>query len=213
MKTRIIILLLFFAGLWSLLILRATYLQILPNKKLSDLQSRQFLTRVKLPGRRGIISDRNGHELAISLPSYSLFADPKLIQSPRALSRLLARELKVPVQSIYKKLKDDERRFIWVQRHLSDAQYEKIKNWNYRGLGFIEEPKRIYPNGTLLAGVLGFVGDDNRGAGRRAEIVIRVWRQGENDRFAGIIHGIITRSECDYRRQLTGRDRHRTGKR
>ena len=207
MKTRIILLLLFFSGLWSLLILRATYLQILPNKKLSDLQNRQFLTRVKLPGRRGVIYDRNGHELAISLPSYSLFADPKLIQNPQGLARLIARELKVPVKNIYKKLKDDERRFVWVQRHLSSKQYDKIKNWNYRGLGFIEEPKRVYPNGTLLAGVLGFVGDDNRGLEG-----VEKWYQSE---LAGVDQEIVLRKDArgrplmvDLKMFTEGRDGH-----
>ncbi|MFW1396733.1 hypothetical protein ACEV8T_23350, partial [Vibrio parahaemolyticus] len=55
------------------------------------------------------------------------------------------------------------RRFVWLKRQLPEKQMQEIKAWNEQGLGFLEESKRVYPNGSLLAQTLGFVGADGRG--------------------------------------------------
>lgn len=142
--------------------IRAAYVQILPNQRLGDLQRRQFETTVEMRARRGAIFDRNGKELAITIPAYSLFADPELIDGKRWLSKKLAKILRMNSAEIFKKLKS-EKRFVWIKRHITPAEMEDVKKWNVRGLGFIEEPKRVYPNDHLLAQVLGFVGVEGKG--------------------------------------------------
>lgn len=163
MKSRIILV---FAGvmvLWSALILRAAYLQFLPNEKLQSLQNRQFQTVVTLQARRGAIVDRNGRDLAMSATAYSLYADPKILEKRKQLSRQLAKELGVSVESIYSKIKDPTKRFVWIQRMMDESKAERIKAWNIRGLSFVEEWKRVYPNETLLAHTLGFLGSEGQG--------------------------------------------------
>ena len=75
----------------------------------------------------------------------------------------MAKLLKVPFQGIYKKIKNKNRRFIWIKRHIADQKMATIRSWKIIGLAFLEEPKRIYPNGSLLAQTLGFVGRDGYG--------------------------------------------------
>lgn len=163
MKSRIVFI---FAGilvLWSMLILRAGYLQFLPNGRLNALQSRQFQTNVTLQARRGAIVDRNGRDLAMSATAYSLYADPKILNNKKTVAKKLAKILSQPSEALYSKIKDGSRRFVWIQRMLEQDKADEIKSWNIRGLSFVEEWRRVYPNENLLAQTLGFLGSEGQG--------------------------------------------------
>jgi cell division protein FtsI (penicillin-binding protein 3) len=147
------------------MISRAVYLQLLPNAQFEKIKKRQFSKIVKLSSRRGDILDREGKELAASITSYSLFADPHIIADPYAVAHKLGKHFKVSYKTLYKKIKNKSKRFVWIKRRLSIEDYEKIQSWNLRGLGFKEEYKRIYPNKTLAAPILGFVGREQQGLG------------------------------------------------
>lgn len=163
MKSRIVFLFTGLVLLWSILVLRAAVLQVFPNKRLETLQNRQFQTVITLQNRRGAIVDRNGRELALSTKAYSLYADPKLIESKKWVSRRVASILKLSVGSVYSKIKDKNRRFVWIQRLMTDQKAEQIKNLNVKGLQIVEEFKRVYPNENLLSQVIGFVGQEGQG--------------------------------------------------
>lgn len=151
------------AALWSILILRALFIQVFPNEKLTHLKQKQFQTVVRLEGRRGAILDRHGRELALSTPAYSLFGDPKLIKKRKTTASLLAKELGTTFNHIYGKIKDGNKRFVWISRRLSREKADRIKAWDIKGLSFIEEWKRVYPNESVLASTLGFVGQEGQG--------------------------------------------------
>ncbi len=143
--------------------MRAAYLQILPNPKLNALKERQFQTVISLQSRRGAILDRNGRELAISTTAYSLFADPKIIDAPKMTSRKLAKILGTSQDFIFNKIKDRKKRFVWIQRQLPEETMEKIKALGIRGISFVDEFKRIYPNENLLSQSIGLVGTEGHG--------------------------------------------------
>lgn len=163
MRSRIVFILIALTSLWALMIARAAYLQVLPNERLQALQRRQFETVVKLNPRRGDVLDRNGHELAVSMTKYSLYADPKIIEAPRRTAQMLAREIKMAPKAIEEKLRQKKKRFVWIGRLLSKEARDAIDGWHIRGLGFVEESQRVYPNDRLLSQVLGFVGEDGQG--------------------------------------------------
>ena len=160
---RIVILFLGFSLLFGLVILRGAYLQIFPDERLKNLKSRQYETTVTLLSRRGAVFDRNGKELAVSVRADSLFADPSMIEQPKRVARKLAKILKLDADVLYKKIHDDEKRFVWIQRQLEPALVAQIKAQKLKGIGFVEEAKRIYPNGKLAASALGFVGSEGQG--------------------------------------------------
>src|SRR6187431_667882 len=116
MRSRILILFSCFLALWGLLIVRAGMLQIIPDSRLDNLRKRQFETSLQIRTRRGAIVDRQGNELAASVPAYSLFADPKLIQDSYALAKRLSKMLDIPEKNLRKRLRDRQRRFIWIKR-------------------------------------------------------------------------------------------------
>lgn len=162
MKSRIIVLFIFICGLWGILLLRAGYLQFLPQERLQALQNRQFQTVVTLQSQRGAIFDKEGRGLALSTTAYSIYADPKLVLHKKQVAKQLAKELKIPVENIYAKIKDSSKRFVWIQRALDKEAAEAIKALQIKGLSFVEEWKRIYPNENLLAHTLGFLGIDGQ---------------------------------------------------
>ncbi len=145
------------------MILRAAYLQIMPNEKLARLHSRQFNTVVELTPRRGIIYDRNGVELAASVAAHSLYADPQLVKTPRYVANRLARILRTSPDRLYQKLKDPSRRFVWVARRLDRKVRAEVEKLGLSGISFVEESRRIFPNEQLLSHVLGFVGGEGQG--------------------------------------------------
>lgn len=163
MKQRLSIVLIWFFVLWTVLILRGLQMQILPNHHLSTAKEKQYQRIVKLQSKRGDVFDRNGIELAISVPAYSLFADPSLVQKPRRLALKLAKTLGLPYKPLYKKLSKKNSRFVWLARLLEEPQKNKILEWKEKGLGFHEEFKRVYPNKNGLSHTMGFVGSDGRG--------------------------------------------------
>lgn len=163
MRSRILILFSCFLILWGVLIARAMLLQVIPDYRLENLKRRQFETSLQIRTRRGAILDRHGNELAASVPAFSLFADPKLIKDPYGLAKRLSKMLDIPQASTRKRLRDKQRRFIWLKRQLTEAQRDQIRKWDEPGLGFVEEPKRVYPNGNLMQQVLGVVGSEGAG--------------------------------------------------
>lgn len=163
MKSRILYVFAGFLILWGGLILRAAYLQLIPDRRVTQLQERQFQTVVTLQSRRGAVVDRKGRELALSMTAYSLYADPKLIEGKKQVSKKLAKILGVGPEFVYSKIKNADRRFVWLMRLLSKEKMEKIKEMDIRGLSFVEEYKRYYPNETLLAQTLGLIGSEGQG--------------------------------------------------
>ena len=163
LNTRISIVVFVFSLLWGLLFLRSAYLQLLPNKKLSNLKNKLFERTVTLKPRRGIIYDRYGKELAISIPSQSLFADPQKMKEPYYVVKKLSRIFNIPNKKLLKKLLNKKRRFVWLKRHLSEKEVQLIKSWKLEGLYFVKESKRFYTKENSLSQVLGFTGVEGQG--------------------------------------------------
>src|SRR5262245_16295558 len=122
MKSRIIFLFSCFLGLWSVLLMRAMFIQIFPDGRLENLKRKQFETSLQIRTRRGAIVDRNGKELAASVPAYSLFADPKLVKNPAALVARLSKHLEIPLPAVRRRILDRGRRFVWIRRQLTEKQ-------------------------------------------------------------------------------------------
>lgn len=146
---------------------RLFYLQVVRGSYYADVDLGQTEETRPLQSPRGTIYDRHGKVLAVSTVTLSLYADPQALnRSPEAMADILAPYLSVPKERLVRKLKQDSR-FVWLERLLdkneSDPLQELIKNEKLDGLHFIEESKRYYPNGELLAQVLGFVGIDDKG--------------------------------------------------
>jgi len=149
------------------ILLRYAWISFFPTDlrdQLVEAGNRQFESSITLVQPRAMITDRNGHPLAISVPSTSIFLltrkMPKDIETLKAVSQ----KLSIPLKDLenYSKQKKN---FIWLKRQLSFSEMEEIgslKSWaNF--IGTTEEPKRVYPEKDLATQLIGFVGSDGNG--------------------------------------------------
>lgn len=163
MKSRIQIINLLFICFLLFVLYKGTSLQLFPSQRIIKTQKQAFEKIVKIKPRRGVIYDRYGRELALSVSSFSLFADPSLITDHKSVAKKITSILNLSLSDVKRKIKNKKQRFVWLFRHLEEEHRQELKKLNIRGLGFIEEPKRIYPNGKLMSQVLGFTGVDGYG--------------------------------------------------
>jgi len=143
------------------------YHQVLHHDDMMAMAEMQSETERNLQSPRGMILDRNGKVLAISEMSKSLYADPTMLnEPPEKVAQLLAPYLRISQDEILRRLKEDTA-FVWLDRQMDHDKYEAvegvIKSEKLHGLVFRDENRRFYPNGTMAAQVIGFVGDNDRG--------------------------------------------------
>ncbi len=146
---------------------RIAWVQFVEGRQLTEKSRTQLRDSKLLQSPRGTIYDRSGRELAISSLRKSLYVNPREFdKEPAAMAARLAPILDMKVETVRDRLLAGGS-FVWLKRTLEPEAAQKIvdliKAENIRGLNFIEESKRYYPNDGLAAQVLGFVGTDDVG--------------------------------------------------
>jgi cell division protein FtsI (penicillin-binding protein 3) len=166
--------------------IRAAYIQVVsPDLLIQRGDNRTLRTRVN-PLHRGLIVDRNGQQLAVSIPVRAIWADPKAIaqsiqetekkaqQDPnfdlkaeqrennkrwQALAEVLGQHL----DELKEKVSDPDKRFVYVQRQVSHAMAEYVEELKLDGIYLRDESRRYYPSGEVSAHVVGFTNVDDAG--------------------------------------------------
>jgi cell division protein FtsI (penicillin-binding protein 3) len=113
-------------------------------------------------GRANIL-DRNGQILATSLPTPSVFADPKEILDVDAAVRDLMQVFPDLDRQALRTALAGPGRFVWIKRMISWDDKQKVNRFGIPGVGFINERRRYYPSGRAAAHVLGLTNVDGRG--------------------------------------------------
>jgi cell division protein FtsI (penicillin-binding protein 3) len=170
-RLRFFLVALVFAG-WALLImLRLVWLQVATHSQYVDLAARQQQRTFEVAPRRGVLYDRNMHELAMTVFVDSIYAVPTEIRDKGRTAAALARIVHTdPTDGFTTPRQIDarfhaSRNFAWVARKLDPATIARVKALNLKGIYFQKEFKRFYPNDALAAQVLGYVGTDDNGLG------------------------------------------------
>ncbi|MBI2893032.1 MAG: PASTA domain-containing protein [Deltaproteobacteria bacterium] len=145
-----------------LIVNRAWALQVRQGDELRQMAEQQYLREVRLPGRRGIIYDRNGRELAVSVDVESVYANPREVTDPARTAAALAGALQVDEPALAKKLQS-RRFFVWVDRRVQPDEAAAVRALRLRGVHIQRESRRFYPNRDLASHVLGFAGLDAAG--------------------------------------------------
>jgi cell division protein FtsI (penicillin-binding protein 3) len=124
----------------------------------------EWVRTVNLPGQRGSILDRNGDELALSVPQTTIYADPHQVSDPHAESRKLAPILKIHAEAL-ENLLTKNAGFEYLARTVDDATAASVSKLNLPGIYSLKEPKAFYPAGQLGSPLVGAVGTDGTGLG------------------------------------------------
>jgi cell division protein FtsI (penicillin-binding protein 3) len=169
---------------------RLVDLQALGRDRYTQLGLDQRVRTVPLAAERGSVFDRNGHDLAASVPQQTVWANPRVVTDPAAYAAQLAPIVGGDEAALRERLAKRDKGFVYVARKVDAAAALKVKALRLPGVDFVPESKRFYPDGALAGPVLGFVGTDNDGlggleaqyddrlAGKQGELVVELDPQG-----------------------------------
>ncbi len=145
---------------------KLTDLQVLNPDRYRTTGVEQRTQRVELPAARGAILDRNGQDLAISMPRATVVADPAQVSDVDAEAALLAPLLDMDRAEVADLLRTDSR-FVYLARTVSDEVALKITAAKERGdldgIDLISEYERVRPNGDDARSLLGLTDIDGVG--------------------------------------------------
>src|SRR5574341_403564 len=141
---------------------RLIVLQVLDATSLDEAAAKQRLRTIELPGERGRIFDRDGGDLALSVPARTVYAQPRLIGDPPGTARELAPLLHQTARAILGRLRSGSA-WTYLARKLPVATGQAVARLDLPGIGVLSDTTRRYPSGQLASQVLGFVGTDGIG--------------------------------------------------
>ncbi|EKO3370848.1 peptidoglycan glycosyltransferase FtsI [Vibrio fluvialis] len=187
---------------FAMLVGRLAFIQIIEPDNLIREGDMRSIRAKTLQSARGIISDRNGEALAVSVPVDAVWADPVTIFKQGGLVEkdrwyALADVLSLDRQEMMKRLEDNRtRRFIYLQRQVSPAMAKYIRELKLSGVGLKSESRRYYPAGEVSAHLIGVTGIDGHGL-EGVERSYDKWLTGEagksiirKDRYGRVVENI-----------------------
>lgn len=146
-----------FILVFGVVILRLFYIQVLSP----DMQQDYMVTR-RLNPERGKMYDRNGRPIVLNEVLYRLFFEPQLITEDEKTIVQVSRILDMEQASISAKI-DKTKKWVGVTTGVTRAQRDKLMQTHLPGLGFDEMWNRYYPDASLAAHIVGFVGKTDEG--------------------------------------------------
>ncbi len=149
-----------------IVIVRLFYWQILNGSKLATVAADQYYFTLKLPAQRGPIQSSDGNPLVTNKTVYLVYSEPPKIENKTEFSKKISEILEIDEQEVRERISPD--RILWaiLARKINEEIYQKLKTLNLKGLGFEKESSRYYPEGSMSAHLLGFVGSDENGEDR-----------------------------------------------
>lgn len=151
-------------SIFLILIYQLVQLSLIRRPALLEIAERQQRINIQIPPLRGQILDRNGRELATNLKVPSIYVVPRLLKKSgkQELAASLATILKLDTAFVAARLSRDKS-FVWLKRKVRFDEAAKVRKLETPVVGIVEEYRRFYPQGDLLAQILGFTDVDNQG--------------------------------------------------
>lgn len=163
-RFRISTVLVIFCLLFLVVAGRAFQLQVLKKEQLCKLAESQYKKNVSLVPKRGTIYTRGYEELAVTVEVDSVYAEPDSIDVPKFAAKKLAPVLSLDREELEDNL-SSSKSFIWLARKVTPSTIERVRSLNLKGICFVKENRRFYPNGELASHAIGFAGLDGQGLG------------------------------------------------
>ncbi|EKD65143.1 MAG: hypothetical protein ACD_50C00178G0008, partial [uncultured bacterium] len=150
------------AFVYAVIIARLFYWQIVKAEDLSDIASSQYSQEIKLLPKRGEIKTSDGFPFVSNIVSYLLYANPKVIEDKDKVIDNLSIYLGSDTASLSALLSLD-RFWVSLESDIDLGTKKEIEKLELGGIGFEEQFSRIYPEASMAAHLLGFVGKDTLG--------------------------------------------------
>lgn len=156
-----------FAGFTGL-VARTAWIQVIQPDRLRQEGDMRSLRTTADPSDRGMVTDRNGEQLAVSVPVQAVWADPKEIHAADGLKNTaawmaLADVLGLDMRKLTSSVADPKRRFVYLQRQITPAVADYIVKLKLPGVHLRRETRRYYPSGEISAHLVGNTNIDGSG--------------------------------------------------
>ncbi|MFJ5428635.1 peptidoglycan glycosyltransferase FtsI [Pectobacterium actinidiae] len=184
------------------LMARAAYLQVINPDKLVREGDMRSLRVQEVPTARGMISDRAGRPLAVSVPVNAVWADPKEVNERGGITldtrwKALSDALDIPLDQLATKINANPKgRFVYLARQVNPAIGEYVHKLKLPGINLRQESRRYYPSGQVTSHLIGFTNIDGQGI-EGVEKSFDRWLTGQpgertvrKDRFGRVIEDI-----------------------
>src|SRR3989338_1601771 len=158
MKKRNLMFFVFFI-LYAAIILKLFYLQFFSSARI---ENTAYLKTRQIPSERGRIYDRNGLPLAVNTNSYLLYAEPKKVRDKDYFLNKIDSVLKIGEATLESKF-DAKKDWLAIKGGVTENERKKLLGLKLSGMGFEDQFLRYYPEASLAAHLLGFVGKDSKG--------------------------------------------------
>ena len=161
------------AAAFVVLAARLYYLQIVRHDELEARAIAQQVRETTVSAPRGTIYDAKGEVLAMSAGVDTIYLSPAEIaqnnEDAGAIAAGLAEILGLDYDAVYAKTQNTRSWYEVVARKAEEDVATAVREFKeeggYTGIKLEADTKRYYPNGSLAAHVIGFVGTDNTGLG------------------------------------------------
>jgi cell division protein FtsI (penicillin-binding protein 3) len=142
---------------------RALWLQGISTEFLQKQGASRYARTLELPATRGRITDRNGQMLASSLPVKAIWAIPEDVTgTSNDKLRQMAKLLEMSERDLSKKL-DSDKTFVYLKRQVEPDVADKVMKLGIPGISTKKEYKRYYPEGEVMAHIVGFTNVEDKG--------------------------------------------------
>ncbi|MBI3577735.1 penicillin-binding protein 2 [Candidatus Gottesmanbacteria bacterium] len=152
-----------FLVIFGVIIARLFYWQVVSAEDLQRKAASQYYLEFILPATRGDILASDGKPVVMNQPAYLVYAQPRLVKDVRTFANVVAPVLKKEAADIIGQLTIPDRVWVPLGRKVENKVAEELRGLKLTGLGFEKESKRYYPESSMAAQLVGFVGSDENG--------------------------------------------------
>ncbi|WP_085247260.1 peptidoglycan glycosyltransferase FtsI [Gilliamella mensalis] len=157
------------------LIVRMALLQIIEPDRLIAEGNKRSLRHQEMDAPRAMITDRNGRALAVSVPMFDVWADPKIVVQKGGVKaddirwQGLAKTLNIPMSTLEQKLGNPSMRFVYLSKQVTPTISDYLKKLKLPGISFAKTSKRYYPAAENIAQLVGLTDIDENGTEKGSE--------------------------------------------
>ncbi|PAW79463.1 MAG: hypothetical protein B9S32_02680 [Verrucomicrobia bacterium Tous-C9LFEB] len=162
-RQRALYVIVFLAFGFTLVSLRLVQIMLVDHEKYQDLAINNHLRRIELPPHRGAIVDSAFNTLAQTRIINDIYLDCQDLKDPEETLKQIASILELPADQLAKSY-NPEARYLPLRKDVEEKMVVALRELKVRNLIFKETSVRSYPNGAHASHLIGFLGDDNRGA-------------------------------------------------
>lgn len=144
------------------LILRLGYIQIVDGEELKKGALEQWTKGIEIKSKRGTIYDRNGKKLAISISSYTVWANIKEIEDPENTAMKIAEILDMEESVTYEKI-TKKQNLEKIKQWITKEEAKELRELKLPGIEIVDDNKRFYPYEDFASHIIGFTDIDNYG--------------------------------------------------